>query len=229
MVIAEPQFWPSKTLAIFAHPDDESFGPGGTIAKLAQTGEVHLLCVTDGNDPTREEHLTQTRHQELQAAAQALGVSRLQMLGYADGSLNNQVYHEVAEQILAEVEAFQPEVLITFEPGGVSGHLDHIALAYITRYVFEQSNIPQQLWYYCISDQMRLTIEDYFIFFPPGYDRSEVDLIVDTNEVWPQQLQAIRAHHSQLKDGENMETRLARLPHEELFLVVKRDLTQVAE
>jgi LmbE family N-acetylglucosaminyl deacetylase len=123
-----------RVLAVFAHPDDEAFGPSGTLALLSKYGEVQLICATNGNDPGRPEDLTKIRQQELQQSAEVLGISKVIFWDYDDGHLCNHRYHELVKKIAIEVERYQPDLLITFENRGVSGHLDHIALAMILNY-----------------------------------------------------------------------------------------------
>ena len=77
-----------KTVCIFAHPDDEAFGPSGTIAKFADEGEVFLICVTNGNDKNNgERELIKIRDQELHESSKILGVKKVYCLKYADGEL----------------------------------------------------------------------------------------------------------------------------------------------
>ncbi|MDQ7028715.1 MAG: PIG-L family deacetylase, partial [Ardenticatenia bacterium] len=84
-----------KLLGIFAHPDDESFGPGGTLAKYAREGvEVHVCTVTDGAAGSSApdvrvpdgETLAQLRLRELECACKELG-AHLHILGYRDSGM----------------------------------------------------------------------------------------------------------------------------------------------
>src|SRR3990170_4631783 len=86
-------------LSIFGHPDDESFGPGGTLHILSKTHDVFLVCVTDGHGQNIKKNLAQIRHQELLAAARILGIKEVFFLGYQDGSLCHNLYHEIASKI----------------------------------------------------------------------------------------------------------------------------------
>jgi LmbE family N-acetylglucosaminyl deacetylase len=199
------KFWyPKKTLCVFAHPDDEAFGPGGTIALLAQKGEVEIVCVTDGGSEKDDKELAKQRRGEIERSAKILGVNKVTFWGYGDGSLNNRVYHEIAKKLIIKVQTYKPEVLITFQPNGISGHLDHIALAMITSFVFDKTSEPKELWYFGISDRERKFIKDYFIYFPPGFKDNEVDMKVDVSSVWDKKLQAVDQHQSQIKDINNL-------------------------
>src|SRR5436190_10457992 len=93
-------FKSKKIVCIFAHPDDEAFGPAGTIAQLARESEVQIICVTDGNSPgTKIKNLDKVRKSELEESARILGVKKIHFLGEADGSLCNGTYHEVGKKI----------------------------------------------------------------------------------------------------------------------------------
>ena len=133
-------------LAVFAHPDDESFGSGGLLARYSTEGlRVALVCATRGeageiSDPSlaTPEELPQVRERELRAACGVLGVEDLHFLGYRDSGMagapdNHHVdalcqadFHEVAGMVVKIIREIRPQVLITFDPGGGYGHPDHI-------------------------------------------------------------------------------------------------------
>jgi len=205
-----------RVLAVFAHPDDEVFGPGGTLALMAQQGEVKIICVTDGVDTRRRE--------ELRTSAKILSVKEVVFLDYADGSLNHAVYHQVAKEITEYVKQWQPEVLLTFEPRGISGHLDHIAVAMITAYVFRENKQIKELWYFAELEYRfeRAFKNKYFIYFPPGYRKEEMNKVVDTTSVYATQVKAMMAHETQRKDALQIMAQRTLLPKREYFLVKKR-------
>jgi N-acetyl-1-D-myo-inositol-2-amino-2-deoxy-alpha-D-glucopyranoside deacetylase len=135
-------------LAVFAHPDDESFGCGGTLARCAAEGvRVALVCATRGEvgeiaDPTlaTPETLAQVRQSELESAAKALGIGDLTFLDYRDsgmeGSPDNadpRAYvqapeDEVVARLVCVMRRIRPQVVVTFDPSGGYGHPDHIAV-----------------------------------------------------------------------------------------------------
>jgi len=139
-------------LACFAHPDDESFAVGGTLAHYAAQGaEVTLVCATRGEagkiaDPVMAspENLGEVRERELRCAAEALGISRVEFLGYRDSGMegsddNNdpRAYvmadrDEVIASLVGFIRELRPEVVITFDPEGAYGHPDHIAIHHQT-------------------------------------------------------------------------------------------------
>lgn len=211
-------------VCIFAHPDDESFGPGGTIAKLALTNNVYIICATDGGagHTSNVEGIVDIRKQELLDGAKILGVKEVFFLGFSDGDLSNNLYHKVASEIENKVKELKPETIITFEPKGVSGHIDHVAVTFITNFVAEKFEFVKKIMYFCISDAMRKFVSDYFIYFPEGYNENEVDEVVDVSEVWDKRIEAIKAHQSQRKDGDSLLLWLEKLPKKEYFLVKNR-------
>jgi N-acetylglucosamine malate deacetylase 2 len=220
-------FMKGVVACIFAHPDDESFCPSGTIAKLAKDNDVYVLCATKGeggNNHTPQEgrHIGEIREAELRESAKILGVKEVHFLGYHDGMLSNSIYHELSEKILTILTKINPHTLITFEPRGLSGHLDHIAISFITSHVFEQLPSATKIMQYCISEEQRAKVQSYFIYFPPGYKKPEIDEVVDVSDVWDTKLAAIRVHKSQTKDMERILNRLKDSPKEEYFLIKKK-------
>lgn len=134
---------PRGLLAIFAHPDDESFGAGGLMALAAAAGNpVWVLCATNGDQGGRPGEMgvdhsldPEIRCRELTCACEALGVSEPIFLGYRDsgmegwgapeGSLAKADPAEVVERMLEVIRRLRPAVIVTFDPGGAYGHPDH--------------------------------------------------------------------------------------------------------
>ena len=151
-------------LGIFAHPDDESFGPGGTLARYAAEGvNVHVIIATDGiagsveDESYRQTHesLAQVRSTELANAALALGITTIWSFPYRDsgmrGAPENQhpqaLIQQPIEQLMAEISEYiqrlRPDVIITHDPFGGYGHPDHIRCCEATTAAFyaQLSNI----------------------------------------------------------------------------------------
>ena len=133
-------------LLVFAHPDDESFVCGGTIAKYVQSGwQVHLICATRGEagnfgpykDKSREE-LGNIRQKELETAGTMLGITSVIFLGYKDGALAGQHSGELEDKIYRQMMAVFPDVVVTFEPNGISNHPDHSKICLSTTYAFQK-------------------------------------------------------------------------------------------
>ncbi len=212
-----------KVIAVFAHPDDEALGPSGTLATLAENSEVYLICVTSGEaaGKTKEEKLSigQIRRKEVLRSAQTLGIKDVFFLGYEDGTLCNSIYHQLAEDIKKKVEELRPEILLTFEMHGVSGHIDHIVVSFVTSFVFRQYSFIKKLMYYVTSKEESDKMGDYFVYFPDGYTRNEVHEIVDISKVWDKKLTAMHCHHSQIQDVERVLKNKKNRPKEEYFLI----------
>jgi LmbE family N-acetylglucosaminyl deacetylase len=130
-----------KLMAVLAHPDDESLGFGGILAKYAAEGiETSLVTATRGErgwfGDEREypglEALGQIREAELRAAAEVLGIRSVDFLGYIDGELDQAHPAEVVAKLVGHLRRVKPHVVVTFGPDGCYGHPDHIAIAQFT-------------------------------------------------------------------------------------------------
>jgi LmbE family N-acetylglucosaminyl deacetylase len=132
-------------MAVLAHPDDESLGVGGTLAKYASQGvDVFLLTATRGDsgryrgaragDPQHPgaRELAKIRETELRAAASALGVREVSLLDYQDQHLDRADAREVVAAIAGHLRRVQPDVVVTFGPDGAYGHPDHVAICQFT-------------------------------------------------------------------------------------------------
>jgi LmbE family N-acetylglucosaminyl deacetylase len=130
-----------KLMCVLAHPDDESMGVGGTLARYGAEGvETYLVTATRGQrgwptDPEAypgPEALGRRREKELRAAGEVLGLRRVDFLEYMDGELDQADSQEVVAQIVAHLRRVRPHVVITFGPDGAYGHPDHIAISQLT-------------------------------------------------------------------------------------------------
>ncbi len=153
----------AKTLlTVLAHPDDESFGMGGTLALYAQQGvDVVLICATRGEvgsaDPEFMEGfntVAEMRESELRCAAKHLGLKEIIFLDYRDSGMpgspennhpNAQVAHpveEVAAKVVKHIRQLKPQVVLTFDPIGGYRHPDHIHIHQATVMAFENADNP---------------------------------------------------------------------------------------
>lgn len=130
-----------KLLAVFAHPDDESMGMGGTLAKYSAEGvDSYLVCASRGErgwfGPEQQNPglraLGQTRTIELEHAAMELGMKGLYFLDYIDGDVDQADHAEAIGKIVTHIRRIKPQVIVTFPPDGSYGHPDHIAIAQFT-------------------------------------------------------------------------------------------------
>lgn len=147
-------------LAVLAHPDDETFGLGGTLALYAQKGfDTYYVCATRGEVGSADEEFmkgykdtAEMRTAELMRAAKILGLKEVFFLGYRDsgmpGSADNkhpdaQVAHsidEVAGRVVKYIRELKPDIVLTFDPIGGYRHPDHIHIQQATTLAFEKAD-----------------------------------------------------------------------------------------
>ena len=132
---------PLKLMAVLAHPDDESLGIGGPLAKYAAEGvETYLVTATRGergryftneNRPSDAE-VGRAREAELRAAAKELGIREVALLDYLDAELDRADPAEAIGRIVGHLRRVRPQVVVTFDQFGAYGHPDHIAICQFT-------------------------------------------------------------------------------------------------
>jgi mycothiol S-conjugate amidase len=150
-------------LAVLAHPDDESFGLGGTLARYAREGvDVHVVIATDGvAGSVAEGHeaslsdLVAVRQRELETAVAVLGVT-LHQLGYRDSGYVNDPANghpdafirsdqdEAVGRLVALIRQIRPQVIITHDQTGTYFHPDHIHCCTVTTLAFHAAGDPEQ-------------------------------------------------------------------------------------
>src|SRR2546423_2312688 len=123
---------------VFAHPDDETFTAGGTIARLAAAGErIDLFCATDGDAGrssgipiSSRAELGGRRRAELTAASHILGIGSLSTPGHGDGVLKEVDPERLIGEVVLFLRRYRPEILLTFGPEGApTQHRDHRAIS----------------------------------------------------------------------------------------------------
>ena len=138
MTPAQTASRPLKLMAVLAHPDDESLGIGGTLAKYAAEGvETYLVTATRGErgrfgesgEKPPPDVVGRVREAELREAAAVLGVREVNFLDYYDGDLDQVNVTEAVARIADHLRRVKPHVVITFGPEGAYGHPDHIAIS----------------------------------------------------------------------------------------------------
>lgn len=137
-----------RLLAMYAHPDDEAFGAGGSFALLIERGvAITLICATRGevgeiSDPAlaSAENLAAVRESELRAAMRFVGVDDIRFLDYRDSGMAGTAENDdprafvrqdegmVAGRLLAVIRELRPDAIVTFGPDGVYGHPDHLMI-----------------------------------------------------------------------------------------------------
>ena len=217
-----------KLLGIFAHPDDESYMAGGTIAKYVKAGwHASLVCATRGEKGTRGEYASadevkfgEIRQKELEAAAEALGVRSTTFLDYKDGGLSTMPPGEIEEKITRILMENAPDVVVTFEPAGITNHPDHIKLTLATTFAFQKyawerkavnptDDNPPKLYFGCMPE----SIVSYFVkkkyipeesFDKPwiGVEDKRITTVIDISRVKAIKVSALMSHRSQTDEIE---------------------------
>lgn len=157
-----------RILVAFAHPDDESFGLGGLIAKYVAEGvDVYYVCSTNGDVGTIPEHMqgkyrtiAELRLSELDCASAKLGFTEVIKWGYKDsGMMGSETSHdpncswyvwnhhpqEMIDRMVHEIRRIRPQVIITFNRYGAYGHPDHIAIQRVTTTAFQLAADPSYM------------------------------------------------------------------------------------
>jgi LmbE family N-acetylglucosaminyl deacetylase len=124
-------------MCVLAHPDDESLGTGGTLARYAAEGVATYVVTATRGERGRfhdQEHpgpeiVGRARESELLAAARELGVREVRFLDYPDGALDRVDAVEAIGRIAGHLRRVKPHVVVTFGPDGAYGHPDHIAIS----------------------------------------------------------------------------------------------------
>lgn len=226
---------PLKLMCVLAHPDDESLGNGGMLATYASEGvETYLVTATSGQkgwkgkaeDYPGPGELGRLRTQELRAAGEALGLKRVDVLGYMDGELDEADAPSVARDIATRIREVRPHVVVTFGPDGAYGHPDHIAISQLTAAAIVRAAAPgveprdhephsvAKLYYMAGT---RSLLDAYQAAFGTlekavdgqtrrfdGWDDWAVTTRLDTSGHMDTVWKAISCHRSQLRDYEKL-------------------------
>jgi LmbE family N-acetylglucosaminyl deacetylase len=218
-----------RLLAVLAHPDDESLGVGGTLAKYASEGvDVFLLTATRGDGgryrghrPDEHEHpgrvaLAKIREAELRAAAAVLGVCDVSLLDYQDQQLDSADPGTVIESVAGHIRRVHPDVVVTFAPDGAYGHPDHIAICQFTTAAIVAASDPavsklyyiawpQSTWaaYQAAFRTLISTVDGVARQATPWPDWA-ITTVIDTRKFWSTVWQAISCHESQVTAYERL-------------------------
>ncbi len=209
-----------RFLFLLAHPDDETFGPGATIAKYAKGGaEVHLATATRGEagmlgDPpvTDREHVGEVRTRELGEAAGVLGIGEIHFLGFLDGQLPDVPREQLVERAVEVVRRVRPHVMVGFGPEGVSRHPDHKVMCEVALAAFDRAADPAwypghflhggRPWAPSKLYQFELPQEVLAGWGVPlaGVPRAKLTAVVDTSQEVETKIRAFQCHRTQKKD-----------------------------
>lgn len=199
-----------RLLLVFAHPDDETFVAGGVCRRYADAGaEVVLVTATRGEAGTcgtpplcSREELAARRETELREAARILGLSEVHLLDYRDAELGEASASAIRGELAAVIRRHRPQVLLTFDPQGMSGHPDHVAISRFATDAVALAADPQHddatrahqvsrvLWNGPIAP-WRVTEPDDLSLL------NGADFVIDTSAARHAKAEALRAHRTQ--------------------------------
>jgi LmbE family N-acetylglucosaminyl deacetylase len=199
---------PRRAVAVVAHPDDESFGLGAVLSALVDAGtSVAVVCLTHGEASTlgATHDLGARRDRELRAAAAELGVEDVALFDYADGQLGD-VDHDTLLALVDDLVG-DADLVVTFEPSGVTGHPDHRAASAVVRSVAAHRSLPVLEWGVSpgVADALRDELGARFVALGDDVGAEVIEAEVDRHR----QLAAIACHRSQATDNAVLTRRLA--------------------
>jgi LmbE family N-acetylglucosaminyl deacetylase len=191
-----------KILAIFAHPDDESYGPAGTLAKATKNGHiVSLLTLTRGESSSlgiskdlSEAEVAICRCEELKSAAKILGIQHVRMHSFPDKKLQN-IPAEIGMKIIEkEINILKPDIIITYHDNTISGHPDHLA---VTNWTFNavKSMTPSPTLCLFGLDRVQTSMVTFQKLIPINND--EITHKIDVEDYLDSKINAIRCHKTQ--------------------------------
>jgi len=216
-----------RILLVTAHPDDESFMTGGTVAKYVDAGwEVDLICATRGEEGERgpfvqlaREKVGEVRQKELEKAGTVLGIHSITFLGYKDGTLADRTPGDIEDMVHRKMIELVPDIVITADTTGISNHPDHVKLSYAATYAFqkyakwiEEQLAPQEeaeqvfpkLYYAClpetvVSHAVKNKILPAVSFGKPwrGVEDKKITTVIDISDYREIKERALRQHLTQ--------------------------------
>jgi LmbE family N-acetylglucosaminyl deacetylase len=196
-----------RLACVFAHPDDESFGPAGTVARYVAAGvEAHLICGTRGEAGTigrsaryLAASLATIRTAELERAANVIGFRSVRILGYPDGAVGEVEVERGTADVARLLAELCPDAVLTFHPLGISGHPDHRAMTRFTAAAVaclrDRRGWQTALHYYTIpaSRARQITFRTM-----PLVDDRDITVEIDVARYLDLKHRAIQCHRTQL-------------------------------
>lgn len=202
---------------IFAHPDDEAFGPAGTLLQETKSGnELHLIMLTAGEAGINQDNapdLAKVRLKEWKNAGNLLGAKSMHHLGYKDGRLDNLSMIKITEQIAEIVSSAVKDTpkntaieFMGFDLTGLSGHIDHIVASRAACLAFyklkQKDNRMARIRLMCLPDTLHPTDNIDWLYMEKGQSKSKIDETIDARHLRDEIISIMRAHKSQRSDCE---------------------------
>lgn len=203
-------------LAIIAHPDDESFLFAGTTKKFEEEGKkVAVICATRGEHGTdrlnrnlSEKKMSEIRTSELLKACNILHCDCKKFFNHKDGFLADLNFNRLVEELVNEINLYQPQIILTFGKEGVSGHKDHIAIGQAAK---EASKIaspkPSEIWCACVPSSLSESFSEHMNkqrVHHSHFAKTKLDGVadekitkIDISKYKATKLEALKAHKSQ--------------------------------
>jgi LmbE family N-acetylglucosaminyl deacetylase len=213
-------------MCVLAHPDDESLGTGGILAKYSQEGiETFVVTATRGERGRFDDKGTspgpvvvgQAREAELRAAARELGVHDVTVLDYLDGELDQVDPAEASERIAGHIRRARPHVVVTFDPFGAYGHPDHVAISQLTAAAIARATDVHRVskFYYFVNGARKwaayqaafktLTSNvDGHVRAAIAWPEWAITAKVDARDVWRDVWRAVQCHKTQMSIYKNI-------------------------
>jgi LmbE family N-acetylglucosaminyl deacetylase len=217
-----------RLMCVLAHPDDESLGTGGILAKYSSEGvATYVVTATRGergrfdDKGTRPgfEVVGRTREAELRAAARELGVGDVSLLDYLDGDLASVDAVEAAGKIAAHIRRVRPQVVVTFDPFGAYGHPDHIAISQFAAAAIERAGDAHRVskFYYFVNGERKwaayqaafktlTSTVDGTVRAAIAWPDWSITTKVDARDVWQTVWRAVQCHKTQMSIYKNIGT-----------------------
>ena len=204
-----------KIIFVFAHPDDESFSSGGTIAHLSKNNAaVKLITATKGeggetNGICKKKDLGIIREKELKNAAKVLGIEQIFFLGFKDGTLIDIPKNKLKNNILKILKKEKPDIVVTFDKNGGSNHPDHKTMSQAATYAFmEFSKLSKKriaLYHTAIPQSYLKKYKksglEYKVFGEMiGTPDQEITTTIDIKDAYSIKIKALMCHKTQQKD-----------------------------
>jgi len=228
----EPMGRRPTLMAVHAHPDDEVMSTGGVLAQAAEQG-IRTVLVTctggeqgdgaggakPGEDGHDEQAVREVRLAELRRSAEHLGIEHVELLGYRDSGMpgwpanehpeafRNIPVEQAARPLIALMERYRPDVVVTYDENGGYGHPDHIQAHRVAVHATEATGIPAKLYYTAVPREQareffkraREFSPDFDFELPPDFGTPDelVTTIVDVSPYVAHKRKALEAHASQ--------------------------------
>lgn len=208
----EEMIFKGKTiLAVGAHPDDNDFGFGATVAKAARAGaKIIYLLATKGqrgssNKKMTQQKLAKMRSQEQKAAAKVLGVKSINFLGYCDGEVVPNM--KLKEQIVRFIRKYKPDIVFSMDPSrfyykeyGFINHSDHRAVGEAT--LDAVYPLARDLLSFPKHHSLGLRPHKVKDLLMASFLPKDANYFIDITDTFKIKIKALSCHESQIKDIE---------------------------